>query len=241
MFNELVESVAAKKTTNKGWGMLVSAIFQCACLITLVAIPLLRTQALPRPMVESLLIAPAAPASARPSQAVVSTEANQHSVRLLNYNQINAPRFIPLHASIFVEPDLPPETALGIAESVGGGLDLLHSLAEDSTAATPVTPPVRAPQRIREGGIIEAAKIIAQPQPTYPVLAVQASIQGNVVLHAIIGKDGRVSELEIISGDPRLVKAALDAVRQWRYQPTLLNGEPVEVDTTITVSFVLGG
>jgi protein TonB len=78
-------------------------------------------------------------------------------------------------------------------------------------------------------------------QPIYPALGVQAHIQGNVVLHAIIAMDGRVVELQVISGHPLLVKAAMDAVSQWRYQPTLLNGQPVEVETTITVSFVLGG
>jgi protein TonB len=88
---------------------------------------------------------------------------------------------------------------------------------------------------------VQAAKVIAQPQPQYPALARQARIQGNVVLHAIIGKDGRVGELEVVSGHPLLVQAALDAVKNWRYQPTQLNGDPVEVDTTITVSFVLGG
>jgi protein TonB len=87
---------------------------------------------------------------------------------------------------------------------------------------------------------IEAAKLISRVQPAYPQLAIQARIQGNVVLHAIIGRDGQVSELQVLSGHPLLVNAALDAVRQWRYNPTLLNGQAVEVETTITVSFVLG-
>lgn len=82
---------------------------------------------------------------------------------------------------------------------------------------------------------------MTRAQPVYPVLARQSGIQGVVVLHAIIDRGGRVSELRVISGHPLLVKAAIDAVNQWRYQPTLLNGQPVEVETTITVSFVLGG
>ena len=85
------------------------------------------------------------------------------------------------------------------------------------------------------------ASLLDKPQPTYPALARQARIQGQVVLHAIIDKDGRVSELSVISGHPLLVQSALEAVRQWRYRPTTLNGEAVEVDTTITVTFVLGG
>ena len=73
----------------------------------------------------------------------------------------------------------------------------------------------------------------------YPPLARQTRISGTVRLHAIIGKDGTVHELEVMNGHPLLVQAALEAVRQWRYKPTLLNGEPVEVDTTIDVIFSL--
>ena len=71
-------------------------------------------------------------------------------------------------------------------------------------------------------------------------MARRAGIQGDVVLHAIIGTDGRILELRVVSGSPLLVRAAVDAVQQWRYQPTLLDGEPVEVETTITVTFTLG-
>jgi len=81
--------------------------------------------------------------------------------------------------------------------------------------------------------------IINRVQPMYPPLARQTRISGTVRLHAIIGKDGSVQQLEVISGHPLLVQSALDAVRQWRYRPTLLNGEPVEVDTTIDVIFSL--
>jgi protein TonB len=75
--------------------------------------------------------------------------------------------------------------------------------------------------------------------PIYPPLARQTRISGTVRLHAIISKDGSIQQLEVMSGHPLLQQAALDAVRQWRYQPTLLNGEPVEVDTTIDVIFSL--
>jgi protein TonB len=122
-----------------------------------------------------------------------------------------------------------------------GGGDILGGLGGGSSAGAPPPPPPKAPARIKLGGQVQAAKIVAQPQPLYPALARQARIQGNVVLHAIIDKDGRVGQLEVVSGHPLLVQAALDAVKQWRYQPTQLNGDPVEVDTTITVSFVLGG
>ena len=117
---------------------------------------------------------------------------------------------------------------------------LLGGLGAGPAIAAPPPPPKQT-TRIKLGGQVVAAKLLAQPQPVYPPLARQARIQGNVVLHAIIDKDGRVGELQVISGHPLLVQSALEAVKNWRYQPTQLNGEPVEVDTTITVSFVLGG
>jgi protein TonB len=86
---------------------------------------------------------------------------------------------------------------------------------------------------------VTAAMLVNRVQPVYPPLARQTRISGTVRLHAIIGKDGSVQQLEVLSGHPLLVQAALDAVRQWRYRPTLLNGEPVEVDTTIDVIFSL--
>jgi protein TonB len=90
------------------------------------------------------------------------------------------------------------------------------------------------------GGKVIAAKLIYQPKPDYPQLARLTRTQGDVEFEAIIGKDGGIEQLKVVRGHPLLVKAAFDAVRQWRYQPTLLNGEPVEVLTEITVTFKLG-
>ena len=93
--------------------------------------------------------------------------------------------------------------------------------------------------RIRVGGNVQAARIVNKVQPVYPEAAHQARIQGVVRLHVIIAKDGTITQMEGVSGHPLLQKAALDAVRQWVYQPTLVNGKPVEVDTTIDVIFQL--
>ena len=89
-------------------------------------------------------------------------------------------------------------------------------------------------------GNVQSARLVNKVQPVYPALARQARIEGVVRLHAIIGKDGSIEQLEVISGHRLLQQAALDAVRQWVYQPTLLEGKPVEVDTTIDVAFQLG-
>ncbi|MGA2273233.1 MAG: M56 family metallopeptidase [Bryobacteraceae bacterium] len=107
------------------------------------------------------------------------------------------------------------------------------------------TPPVAletgtaVPQRIRVGSNVQAANLISRVTPVYPPLAKQAHIQGTVELQVLIGKDGHVQDLKVISGHPLLAQAALDAVKDWLYQPTLLNGEPVEVQTTVNVNFTL--
>jgi TonB family protein len=97
------------------------------------------------------------------------------------------------------------------------------------------------PSRIRVGGNAMQASLVHQVQPVYPQIAKAARISGTVVLHAIVAKDGTITHLEYVSGHPLLMKAAMDAVSQWVYKPTLMNGDPVEVDTTINVVFQLAG
>ena len=93
------------------------------------------------------------------------------------------------------------------------------------------------PVRIRLGGQVVASKLVHQVQPIYPAEARASRTEGSVVLHAIVGTDGHVKELSLVSGDPALADAAVSAVRQWQYQPVKLNNDPAEVDTTITVTF----
>ena len=111
-------------------------------------------------------------------------------------------------------------------------------LRAEKTAKPPESPPKsEPPKQLRVSGQVQAAKAIFHPTPQYPPLARLARIGGTVRLQAVIGKDGVVRELKALSGDPMLVKAAMEAVGHWRYQPTLLNGEPVEVITEIDVVF----
>lgn len=121
---------------------------------------------------------------------------------------------------------------------VGGTAQARDAGQNDSSQSAQAAPTVH---RIRVGGNVQAAKLIRQPLPVYPQIAKTAHISGTVVLHAIIAKDGTVQEVQYISGHPLLLRAATDAVKQWQYEPTLLSGEPVEVDTTISVVFTLGG
>ncbi|MGC1171343.1 MAG: TonB family protein [Candidatus Acidiferrales bacterium] len=108
-------------------------------------------------------------------------------------------------------------------------------------ASATQAPPSQKPMRIRVGGNVAAAKLTHVVQPVYPEIAKMGHVEGTVVLHCIIAKDGTVQQIEFVSGPPLLLKAAMDAVGQWTYQPTLLNGETMEVDTTVSVVFTLGG
>jgi protein TonB len=158
-----------------------------------------------------------------------------------------APTVIPKKVEMIKEEEMPPDVgAVGVGGGVPGGIaggsagGVLGGIIGGSGGGMP-PPPKPTQQRVRIGGNVQAAKMIRQIQPVYPQIAKTAHVQGTVILHAIISKDGSVQELQYISGPALLMRSAMDAVRQWKYQPTLLNGEPVEVDTTISVVFTLSG
>jgi periplasmic protein TonB len=103
----------------------------------------------------------------------------------------------------------------------------------------PPPQPAKKITRVKQGGAVMVKMLKVKIEPVYPQLAKEKGIQGTVRLHAIVGRDGTMEQIEVISGQPLLVQAALDAVRQWKYRITYLNGEPVEVDTTIDLNFSL--
>ena len=240
MFDDLLESTNEKKKTNKGWGFVLSGVVQAAILGILILIPLIYTEALPKAMLSTLLIAPPPPPPPPPPPQPVKTIVKPVA-RLIQSGKLMQPRAIPKEVAVFKEAELPPDVVNNQNQGgVFGGIPG-QGLMVGSAPAAPPPPKATTPARIKQGGNVTAASLINQTRPVYPPLARQARIQGNVVLHAIIDKDGKVAQLEVISGHPLLVQAALDAVKQWRYKPTLLNGDPVEVDTTITVTFTMGG
>jgi protein TonB len=131
--------------------------------------------------------------------------------------------------------------AVGMAGGVPGGVagGSMGGVIGGVIGGLGAPAPPKAPSRIRQGGQVQAARLVNKITPIFPPLARQTRQSGTVRLHAIIAKDGSIQSLDVISGPPLLQGAALDAVRQWRYQPTLLNGEPVEVETTVDVIFTL--
>jgi protein TonB len=207
---------------------MLSAIGQSVLLSLLVLEPLIDTEALPNGMLKTILVAPPPPTP--PTAPTPVRTANRAVV-------------IPLGGSW---PR--PVISASVSREPGESVEYVDSGPSGNTPLTdlfqilpPPPPAAQQTQRIRVGGSVAAASIIKRVMPQYPAIAKTAHVSGTIVLHAIIAKDGTVQELTYISGPPLLIKAAIDAVREWRYRPTMLNGEPVEVETTIVVVFNLGG
>jgi TonB family protein len=133
------------------------------------------------------------------------------------------------------------DSSQNIALQVATIMDEVEVVPNGTTKPLPSAAPNGKPSRLRLGGDLEASKIITRVQPVYPDAAKSAGIDGTVILHAVISMDGRPLSLRVMNGqvDPDLARSAIEAVSQWRYSPTLLNGEPIEVDTTITVIYSL--
>ncbi len=245
MFEDLVESSPVPKKTNKPWTIVVSTLLQVTLLGVLILVPLIYTEALPKTMLTTLLVAPPPPPPPPPPPAATPVKVVKPVARLMQAGKLMAPRAIPKEVNIIKEQEMPPDMgAVGVVGGVPGGVPggqaggVLGGIIGGVGSNLP-PPPKEAPKRIRVGGQVQTAKLVNKVTPVYPPLAKQARIQGTVRLQAVIAKDGSVVELQVLSGHPLLVQAALDAVRQWRYHPTLLNGEPVEVVTTVDVIFTL--
>jgi periplasmic protein TonB len=242
MFEEMVVSSPKGKKTNKSWTVIVSGIVQATFLAVLILIPLIYTEALPKASLATLLVAPPPPPPPPPPPAATQIVKVKPQVHLMDAGKLVAPKVIPKEVKIIKEEAEQPD-AMGAIGGVPGGVPggqmggVIGGVIGGVGGAPP--PPKPTQQRIRQGGAVQAAMLVNRVQPQYPPLARQTRISGTVRLHAIISKDGSVQQLEVLSGHPLLVQAALDAVRQWKYRPTTLNGEPVEVDTTIDVIFSL--
>jgi periplasmic protein TonB len=243
MFEEMVISAQMKKT-NKPWTVFLSMLFQIGFLAVLILIPLIYTEALPKTMMATMLTAPPPPPPPPPPPAAVQVVKVKPQVHLMDAGKLMAPKVIPKDIKIIKEEAEPDMGAVGAVGGVPGGVAggsmggvLGGVIGGLGSAPPPPKPKQTGPLRV--GGNVQAARLVNKVTPIYPPLARQTRISGIVRLHAIISKDGAIKELEVVSGHPLLQQAALDAVRQWRYQPTLLNGDPVEVDTTIDVIFSL--
>jgi protein TonB len=241
--------------TKKTWTVMAAFGAQIAFIVVLIILPMIFFEGLPTATLQAFLTAPPPPPPPPPPPAAAQPVRVVKVIpRQFDAGKLMAPKVIPKEVATIKEEELPPPTS-GVGGVVGGvpggvaggsmGGVLGGIIGSVPSAAPPPPPPPKAvekaaaPTRIKIGGSVQQAKLVRQPHPVYPPLAKQARISGVVKLSAIISKDGTIQKLEVISGHPLLVPSALEAVKQWVYQPTLLNGEPVEVITQIDVNFTL--
>ncbi len=248
MFEQSLIELATKGTKKRPWTIVVSFIFQALLIGVMILIPLIYTEALPKQQLLTFLVAPPPPPPPPPPPAAAPIKVVK-VVRELDDGRLTAPKEIPKEIAMIKEEDLPPPVSAGVVGGVPGGMaggspgGVIGGIISSTPVAPPPPPPPKpveaAPKRIRVGGQVQSAMAISRPNPVYPPLAKQARIQGTVRLEAEISKTGTIESLKVVSGHPLLVQAALDAVKQWRYKPTILNNEPVAVATTIDVNFTL--
>jgi protein TonB len=223
--------------------LVISVLTQGLFLTALVVAPLLAAGKIP---LHVSIVTPAPPYHGRPNvpelkprggpqSGKAPAKANDFDLRKV------VPPILPAKPQLFEDVDSSPSGARdpgpGLPSGIPGGVPRLDNTMIARMQPANVPPPVR-PARIRITSM-NPALLLHRVDPPYPPLARQARVAGEVRLRALIGRDGRIQQLELLSGHPLLARASLDAVMQWRYRPTLLNGAPVEVETTITIIFTL--
>ena len=244
MFEDsLIESSGVLKT-KRPMATAVSLLAQSLLVAMLASLLLLYTEALPRGWAVSMVAPGPPPPAPAPVRAKAERRAQPPTSDMVG-QKLREPQAIPKHVARIEEGEPPVPAAPSQGPGVPGGtgdpaggnvLSAIVNLAPPEVVPKPsAAGPLRVSQGVAQGFLVHEVK------PVYPPLARQARIQGTVMLQAVIGKDGRIENLQAISGHPMLSPAAIEAVRQWRYRPYTLNGEPVEVETEITVNFVLGG
>lgn len=246
LFSDCLLESHRGKDRRRTAATIISFVIQCGLLVIAVIIPLMFTEALPKQQLLSFLVAPPPPPPPPPPAAAPAKAVQR--VSELEEGHLRTPTRIPEKVQILHEEEIPPSLATGgvvggvpggipggqLGGVIGGIISATSNLASVPKLAMPAPPKrVRISQGVTEG------RLIQKIQPEYPAIARAARIQGQVVLSAIISKTGEIQNLVLISGHPMLVPAAIKAVQQFRYRPFLLNGEPVEVETTITVNFQL--
>src|SRR5262245_23548204 len=238
--NSMIESGGRTKT-RKPLTVLISAALHGLIVLALVLVPIVKPQALPILAEAYGLPLPVVPEpAARPPEIPTTPPVVQTEVRPSPQDLV-APIDIPKGIAIVVDP---PRQFTPIPVGQGSPLaPILRQMTEPKEAMEPppppppeLPPPPPAPIRISSR---QPADLIHQVRPEYPTLAKQVHAQGVVILEATIAKDGSVRDVRIVSGHTLLTKPAKEAVEQWRYKPFILNGEPIEVITTVTVTFTL--
>jgi len=249
LFADSLLETSGGQRRRRTWATFVSLVLQCLLVSVLILVPLWFTDVLPSQQMVTFLVAPPPPPPPPPPAARASAAVKVVKVATDIVNgRLRTPGRIPEKVQMIKEAEAPPPIATtgGVVGGVPGGIPggqlggVIGGIisANSSLAAVPkLSKPAPTVQRVRVSQGVTKGMVVYRVEPTYPPLAREARIQGVVILTAIIDKDGNIQNLRLVSGHPMLAPAAIDAVKQWRYKPFLLNGQPVEVETTVTVTF----
>lgn len=240
MFSDsLLELSGTERRRRKG-AALFSFVVQGLIVGVLVLLPLWFLDTLPAQQLVTFLVAPPPPPPPPPPAPAI--QAVKMVSQIVN-GQLRAPSKIPKEVKMIKEEAPPP--AMGVTGGVVGGVpggqpggvigSLIGTANRTSTAAVPKQSEI--PKRLVVSQGVSQGMLLNQTDPVYPMIAQRAHVQGSVRLRAIISTQGTIESLQVIDGHPMLVSAAMDAVKQWRYKPYMLNGQPVEVETTVFVNF----
>jgi protein TonB len=244
MFEDSLIESGGKLKTKRGRTSAVAFVLEVMIIGVMVLIPLIFTEALPKGTTLFMLVAPPPPPPPPPPAAAVVHVVKQVQTDIVN-GELRTPTKIPKKIQMIKEDEAPPQMAsTGVVGGVPGGVPggSMGGVIGSVLSSTPVAvPKIATPTRVRVSSGVSSGLLIRKVSPNYPPLARQARIQGTVILQAQISKDGSIQNLQLISGHPMLAPAAIEAVKQWKYKPYLLNGEPVEVETQVQVNFTLAG
>lgn len=246
MFEDSLIESGNRLRTRRGATTMLSFGLQVFLIGILVLIPLLFTEALPKTQLMTFLVAPPPPPPPPPPPAAAPVKVVKQIESEIIEGRLRTPTKIPEKVQMIKEEEAPPPVMAsgGVVGGVPGGVPggQMGGVIGGIISSTPVAVPrVATPQRVRVSQGVSQGLLIRKVQPVYPPLARQARIQGQVVLQAQISRQGTIENLQLVSGHPMLAPSAIEAVKQWRYKPYFLNGEPVEVETQITVIFSLSG
>jgi protein TonB len=236
MFEDaMMESGGHLKTRSKYY-TLIGALFNGTLLAAMILVPLLYPEALPKTAMSAMLVAPPPPPPPPPPAPLQQP----HPVRMVpQLSEFSAPSRIPAKIHMGSDPSQPPSTDIGV-QGMGGPANPAGDPMAGFANVAPASVQLATPKKISVSTGVMAGNILSKIDPAYPAIAKAARIQGTVILSATISKTGTIENLTVLSGPPMLAQSALDAVRNWRYKPYLLNGQPVEVQTTVNITFTLG-
>ena len=233
MFGDTLLESASTSGKRKRWPMATAFTLELIAAGIVVMIPLFSTgvisvsaRVLPFIPVKPIAIEPVRPIAVDHSRANGPAPAASRATVVLANNNKNM-----IHIGLPSDPTLDFNHEVTGESPVGPN----NSLTELTNSGPTTNVKPGSPRRIVS--VLEEAQLVRKVEPVYPRIAVLSGVQGQVRLHAIIARDGSIQSLNVTSGHPMLASAALDAVRQWRYRPYILNGETVEVETFITVNF----